>query len=171
MGGAMDGSRQNRAGTGVAVSSRNFPDYLADAASRSERNREKPTIFRAETRWVSARRALMIEDTVPIYFAEIGKDARVTYTARLSKVIVDVRRGDPEAQRLLQDELERTKSEELWEAALRRGRVKTLYAIIDCKPVLPSFPINRLIKASDGVALSANFRYSYALVEPLAMRS
>lgn len=61
--------------------------------------------------------------------------------------------------------------EGLWETTRTKGRVRTLYAITDCKRLNRPFPIARLVKISDGAPLSSGYRYSYSVVRPVGAPS
>ena len=155
--------RRAAAPDGTAVFSRHHEKYLT-AATRASRKR---VTFRAEKRWVTAARALTRNDSIPIYFAVVDGPPQVRYTAKLREVLVDPRGGAKDTRRLLAHSLPATAKEGLWETSKRKGPVRTLYLISDCKRLSRPFPITRLTKTSSRTSLSAGYRYSYALVRPV----
>ena len=158
----MKVQRRPAAPNGIAVFSRNFEKYLV--AARASR---RPVTFRGEKRWVTAERTLKRAESIPIYFAVVDGPPQVRYTAKLREALVDHRSGARDTERLLAQSLPATAKEGLWETAKRRGRVRTLYVITDCKRLTRPFSITRLVKAHDGSSLSSGYRYSYALVRPV----
>lgn len=156
------GDREN-----AAVFSRNHGKYLAAAAARSARAPGRRVTFRAETKWVSASRALRTAESIPIYFAVVGGPARVEYVATLCKVVLDPRKSARETQDILRHSLLASANEGLWETSRTKGPVRTLYVITNCKRLNRSFPITRLRKVANGAPLSSHYRYSYSVVRPV----
>lgn len=155
-------------GANTAVFSRNHRKYLGAAVAISKRSAAAMVTFRAETRWVSASRALSRAGIIPIYFAAVGGPARVEYAATLCEAEVDPRRNSPKVREMLQHSLPGREHEGLWETDRKKGRVQTLYVIRDCRRVERPFPIHRLTKVRGG-RLNSNYRYSYSLVHPIAL--
>ena len=129
----------SRSSGGLAIFSRNHRKYL-DAAIRVSPDKKRVT-FRAETRWVSAARALRTSDSVPVYFAVVGGPARVEYAASLSEVLLDPRKGAARTQAALSNSLQLTRGEGLWETSRTKGRVRTLlhhHRLQAAEPALPN---------------------------------
>lgn len=167
----MKTRRRSRDGQGAAVFSRNHQEYLADAAASSARAPQTRVTFRAETKWVSASRALDRAESIPIYFAVVGGQARVEYVATLCEVLLNPRKAVRQTQELLRHSLPASVKEGLWEASRTKGPVRTLYVITNCKRLNRPFPVTRLMKISNGSPLSSGYRYSYSLVRPVVERS
>lgn len=144
--------------TTTAIFARNHFDYLEKAAKR-----ERPVTFRARSKWVSALRALEQFRTVPIYFAVIDGGPQVEFTGLLEDVLLDPSRSARKTKQLLAGCVEGTETEKLWD-----GSVRTLYVINACTRLQRPFPMGALKKISDGAPLSADFKYSYALVHEQA---
>lgn len=143
-----------------AVFSRNWFQYLRDAAARARRDSAKITVFQSKVRWVSAKE-VVDRRPVRIYFAvnreddDYSETPCVEYVAELVEVRVDP--GARDRDWLRRNALPTTKSEGLWG--------KTLYAIANCKAVRPGFPITELRKVrQDDSRLDRHYRRSYALV-------
>lgn len=165
----MKSRRQSRDRQGTAVFSRNHRKYLVAAAARSARSAETRVTFRAETRWVSASRALQQAESIPIYFAVVGGPARVEYAATLCEVQLDPRKNAKRTQDILRYSLPASENEGLWETSRRKGPVQTLYVVRDCRRLKRPFPMNRLIKARGGARLSSGYRYSYSVVRAVGV--
>lgn len=139
----------------LAVFCRNHPEYLIRAEALS-----RVVTFRASQRWASAARRLQQDGPRPIYFAAIGEGQDIAYVAELVDLELDPTDADVRTRHLLDLCLEATKGEGLWD-----GRVKTLYAIRNCRS--QHIPLARLVKISDGQPISPLFNYSYALVHAI----
>ena len=148
-----------------AVFTRNHRVHLAEAAALCAADPTRLVTFRASVTWVSAERAVASGSPIPIYVAVVGGPGAVEYVAELCDVQLRPHRGDPKTERLLRHWTNSTKDEGLWEKYDKP--VRTLYVIRKCKALRRSFPISNLVKASDGTSLSAEFRYSYAMVVPV----
>lgn len=148
----------------IAVFTRNHRIHLDEAAVLCSADPSRQVTFRASGTWVSAERALA-GGPLPVYIAVVGGPGTVEYAAELSEVQLRPHRGDPTTERLLQLWTNSTKDEGLWEKSVKR--VRTLYVLTKCRAVRNPFPISSLQKASDDTPLSAEFRYSYALVAPI----
>jgi len=57
--------------------------------------------FRAALRWTSAAEFFQRHSPLDIYFAVVNAGPLVEYTAKLERIIVDPRRGQPETEQLL----------------------------------------------------------------------
>jgi len=163
--------RRSHEHQGPAVFSRNHSKYLVAAAARSARAPGTRVTFRAEKKWVSVSQTLKRIGSIPIYFAVVGGRPRVEYVATLCDIRLDPRNGDSKTRELLRHSLPASAKEGLWETTRTKGRVRTLYAITDCKRLNRPFPIARLVKISDGAPLSSGYRYSYSVVRPVGAPS
>jgi len=148
-----------------AVFTRNHRVHLDEAVAICSADPSRQVTFRASGTWASAERAVVGGSPVPLYIAVVGGPGTVEYVAELCDVQTHPHRGDPKTERLLQFWTNSTKDEGLWEQYGKR--VGTLYVLSKCRAVRRPFPISNLQKASDGTPLSAEFRYSYALVAPI----
>ncbi len=146
----------------VAVFARNHRHYLDEAISRNTARPERFTTFRSSRRWAGAHTANVEHGTLTIYFAPVGGDKGIEYTAILHQVHLDPAVDDPITQEVLACELESTRAEGLWEQLGQK--VQTLYTISHCERIDRPFPITELIKASDGTPISQKYGYSYSLV-------
>jgi hypothetical protein len=132
----------------IAVFARNHESYLKAACAIKDPS--QLVTFQSERRWVGAWKALIKQETVRIYFAPIGSEAKIRYEATVKAIDLE-----PVADAsLLEFRLPDTVNEGLWG--------KTLYALSHCRPCLER-NISALQK-EDGTPLSDNFAYSYALV-------
>lgn len=165
----MNSRRESREGKDTAVFSRNHRKYLVAAAARSARSAGARVTFRAETRWVSASRALQQAESIPIYFAVVGRPPRVEYAATLCEVQLNPRRSAKRTQEILRHSLPASANEGLWETSRRKGPVQTLYVIRNCRRLKRPFPISRLMKVRGGSRLSSGYRYSYSLVRQVGV--
>ncbi len=148
-----------------AVFARNHRRHLDEAVALCRADLNRQITFRASSTWASAARAVANGTAVPIYIAAVGSPGAVGYVAELIEVQTHPHRGDPTTERLLKWYTNSTKDEGLWEKYDKR--VETLYTIRKCRRLQRPFPMSRLVKASDGTVMSADFRYSYALVIPV----
>lgn len=146
--------------TNLAVFSRNYEQYLKEAAARP---RDERVTFRSNVRWVSAERAIQQFGPRKIYFAPIDGGGRVEYEAGLVQVQVDPSRANKTTQALLKHVLASTKDEGLW-----NDSVQTLYVIANCRRLSKPFPQTQLRNASDGSPLDENYIRSYAIVRERA---
>jgi hypothetical protein len=147
----------------VAVFSRNHGRYLEEAATIGERDPSERIVFRARAKWATAERQIGRLGQLPIYLAAVGAAGEVEYLAELCDVLLDPVPGSPEAKEWLADVLPVTASEGLWDPP-----VKTLYAIRACRTLKQPLPITRLVKLLDGKPISADYGYSYAIVQAIA---
>jgi hypothetical protein len=146
----------------VAVFSRNHGRYLEEAATIGERDPSERIVFRARAKWATAERGVGRLGPLPIYLTAVGAAGEVEYVAELCDVLLDPVPGSPEAKEWLADVLPVTASEGLWDPP-----VKTLYAIRACRRLKQPFPITRLVKLSDRKPISADYGYSYAIVQAI----
>jgi len=140
----------------VGVFARNHSVYLEHAA---EKDSEQLVTFRSKKTWSGAKNALKEQAHVWIFFAIVGQPG-IQYRARLQEVLLQPRADDPETQRLIGFAPPGTVTEGLWDEG-----VHTLYAISGCHKLEQSFPFSHLNKTHDHTPLSADYKYSYALVE------
>ena len=146
----------------MAFFARNYPEYLEEAKTIGARDPSKRIVFRSKSRWASADRHLGRLGALPIYLSANGAEGEVEYRAELCDVLLDPVPGSPKAERWLTDVLASTDYEKLWDES-----VTTLYAIRGCQMLSQPFPITRLIKLSNGEPISADFKYSYAIVRAI----
>jgi hypothetical protein len=132
----------------IAVFARNHKSYLEEACAIKDPS--KLVTFQSKRRWGSARNALVKQETLKIYFAPIGSEAKIRYEATVKAIDLE---ADPDAP-LLGFRLPGTVSEGLWG--------KTLYAVSHCRPCVERNLST--LEREDGTPLSDNFGYSYALV-------
>ena len=149
----------------IAVFARNHRRHLDEAVALCRADSNRQITFRASSTWISAERSVTNGPAVPIYIAAVGGPGAVEYVAELVEVQTHPHRGEPTTERLLKLHTNSTKDEGLWEQYDKR--VATLYSIRKCRRLQRPFPMSRLVKASDGTPMSAEFRYSYALVVPV----
>jgi hypothetical protein len=147
---------------GVAVFARNHLQYLEGAAALAERDPSRLVTFRSAKRWTRAKEALDLQKTLQLYLAPIGSKGTVEYEATLHTLVLEPTKGEAETERWLTQSLPDTATEGLWED--KSGSVKTLYIISHCHRLGSPFPITTLRKESDGVPVSADYGYSYAVV-------
>ena len=153
------------AGHQLAVFSRNHRIHLDEAVALCAADSTRKVTFRASVTWASARQAVSNGAAIPVYFAAVSGAGSVEYIANLVEVQTHPHRGDPTTERLLKFDTNSTAHEGLWE---RSGeQVRTLYTITKCRKLARPVPISKLLKASDGKAMSQEFKYSYALVLPV----
>lgn len=148
-----------------AVFTRNHRVHLDEAILLCSADPSRQVTFRASGTWASAERAVESGPPLPLYIAAIGGSAVVEYVAELCEVQTRPHRGDPKTERLLRLWTDSTKDEGLWEKYGKQ--VRTLYVLSKCRAVRRPFPISHLTKAVDATPVSADFRYSYALVLPI----
>lgn len=142
----------------IAVFARNHKEYLDRASEISIKDPSQLVTFRSAKLWSGAKKALNGQETIKIYLAPIGSDSTVQYEATVKAIKLNPSEGDPETGSLLAAALSETKAEGLWG--------KTLYGLAHCRRI-PKVPFSAFVKAVDGVPLSDNFAYSYALVREL----
>jgi hypothetical protein len=147
----------------TAVFSRNHRQWLEDAVNIGARNPSAPIVFRSRARWATAARELARVQTLPIYFAPVGGTGKVEYVADLCDVLLDPIKGSAEARKWLTKVLQGTRAEQLWVPP-----ANTLYEIRDCRKLKRPFQMTRLVKVSDAKPLSADYGYSYSIVERVA---
>jgi len=154
---------------GHAVFTRNHRHYLSHAARIQEKSPGKQITFRSQQEWTTAFRAVQSQSDIPIYFAVIDGEGKVEYEARLVRVLVGPQSNDPATKLLLEDCLEETSGEGLWEEYGQT--LKTLYVIKACKKLTRPFSMTSLIKASDGEPIHPDYSYSYSVVYDRTWRS
>jgi hypothetical protein len=86
-------------------------------------------------------------------------DGFVEYVAELHEAHIHPSESDRKTVELLAHALEATEGEGLWDED-----VETPYTISNCRRLKEPFPMTRLIKVSDGAAISKNYNYSYCMV-------
>ena len=142
----------------IAVFARNYEKHLDRACEIAVKDPSQLVTFRSAKLWSGAKKALNQQETIKIYLAPIGSDSTVQYEATVKAIKLNPGKGDLETDALLADALSETKGEGLWG--------KTLYGLAHCRRI-PKVPFSAFAKAVDGVPLSGNFKYSYALVREL----
>jgi hypothetical protein len=153
--------KKTRAGRRVAVFTRNHAHHLQRAVGLSTAKSDAPIVFRSRTRWAAARNALTGQESVSVYIARIDGEGSVEYVAELMEVHLDPQPSQPRVAELLRMAPAANLDEGLWDET---GGVQTLYVLRNCRRLAAAFPMTDLVKASDGVALSADYRYSYSVV-------
>lgn len=150
----------------LGVFTRNHREYLTEAMALWQDDPCRPITFRAASKWASAARAVNDGASLPTYISAIGSSATVEYAADLCAVHIDPRPGDPKAEALLGHCLPSTAGEDLWQEYGKR--VRTLYVLMNGRRLADPFPVSELRKVSDGEGISPEYKYSYAVVSPLA---
>ena len=139
--------------------SRNHRAYLDEAVRIGAQSPNDQIVFRARAKWATADKAVSRSGVIPIYYSAVGSEGQVEYAAELWGVLINPVEGSPEASMWLSRVLPATASEGLWDPPAR-----TLYEIRNCRALAQPFPITRLVKASDGKPISADYGYSYSVV-------
>lgn len=106
----------------IAVFARNHESYLDPACAIKDST--QLVTFQSEKRWVGAWNALVKQETLKIYFAPIGSDAKIKYEAIVKAIDLEPVADAP----LLKFQLPDSAEEDLWG--------KTLYALSHCRPCL-----------------------------------
>lgn len=149
--------------TRVAAFARNHREYLEDAAAAGEADPSRLITFRSSKSWKRIKRALDEQDTVKIYFAPVGGAGQIEYEGRLKALVLNPRKGEPETEAALAWVLPSTVEEGLW--AGEASKVKTLYLVSHCRKLSSPYAITELVKEEGHVPISADYGYSYAIVE------
>jgi len=148
----------------IAVFARNHLPLLEKACAISATDPSRPVTFRSSRRWTGAKKALDKQETIQLFFAEIGQKGIVSHQAVLKNLVLDPHQDDPETKVWLEYQLPGTASEGLWSEATSTGAVKTLYVLSHCRKLTDPIPLAKLRKVSDGKPISNDFAYSYALI-------
>lgn len=147
----------------IAAFARNHRQYLEDASAAAEEDPSRLITFRSSRSWSRIKQALDEQDTVKIYFAPIGGAGKVEYEGTLKALVLKPVKGEPETEAALAWVLPSTSKEGLW--AGEGSKVKTLYLVSHCRRLADPFPFAELIKADGRVPISADYGYSYAIVD------
>lgn len=147
-----------------AVFARNHAKYLESACAVSAEDPSRLITFRSAKRWVGAKKALDDQETLKLFLPPIGSKGMVQYEATVKAIVLQPAKGDAETETWLAQTLPETVSEGLWENDADGGTVKTLYVISHCRHLKKAFPLSNLRKAEDGIPVSDDFGYSYAIV-------
>jgi HNH endonuclease len=147
---------------GYAVFTRNHSQYLARAAEIHATTPGKGITFRSQQEWTTAYRAVQALGGIPAYFSVIDGEGMVEYEAKLVRVLVDPKPADPATKLLLEDCLEETSGEGLWEEYGQT--LKTLYVVKACRKLQRPFLMTSLIKVGDDQPIHPDYSYSYSIV-------
>ena len=152
-----------------AILAKNYPQHLEAAAEIGSAYPERLVPFQSNKRWKKAADLLEKHgaEAVRVLFSVVGGGPVIKYQARLEKVILDPQEDDQRTIALLESQTETTKEDKLWGAD-----GGTLYAVSGCFEVESPIPYTQLRKAKDGEPISADFKYSYAvIVDPTEERN
>lgn len=138
----------------VGIFTRNHDRYLFRALRPG-----RSAVFRSQVRWAGARRLLDEHGAVHVYVCPIPGDGRIAYAGILEDAVLDPTEADLAALLAKPDVVDPARGEGLW-----GGDCKTLY-VVSLRELAVPFPITELTKLSDGQPLSADYGYSYSLVE------
>ncbi len=144
----------------LAVFARNHLSYLEYASEVAADDSERLVTFRSAKAWTSAARALNEHGSgrVSVFFAVVGEPT-VQFKAKLQEVKLRPSEADSASKKLLRLVPPETAAEGLW-----KDGHGTLYAISSCHRIENPLSLSELTKASDNTPLSADFKYSYALI-------
>lgn len=151
-------------GANLGVFTRNHGRYMEEAFEISRHDPSRLVTFRARTEWASALSALDGGRPVIAYIAVVDQGPSIRYIARLGRVILKPRIGQPETDHLL-DLCAPSASKEkegLWNDGSKS--VQTLYAISHVGEAAEPFPMTALHKVSDDQPISPDYGYSYTVV-------
>ena len=146
-------------GASMAVYSRNHRGHLESAAAVGSTDSQRLVTLRSQKEWVSADKATRKYGPTAIYFAVVDGGPFVEYEAELVEVQLNPDAENPETKRLLAYAAETTSHEGLW-----GDKVKTLYAIRNCRKLSQHYRLSELTKCDGGQPLSDDYIRGYALV-------
>ena len=144
----------------LGVFTRNHGAYLDSAVEAHRIDPSRPIAFRSQVLWATARDILAMHHSADVYMAPVGGDGSITHVGKLNHVHLDPNPADAGVRALLGLALPETQEEGLWD-----GKVKTLYLVTHTVRLERPFPMTELVKLSGGEALSANYGYSYSIVQ------
>ena len=158
----MNLTNRARKAPGTALFARNKRDYLEWAVKR-------PTTFREDKPWVSAKAALEEFRRLTIYFvpspssAEEEPSESVEFEAEITHIEINPALTEA-MERLIEECIDEAK--EWVRGQTRAGQQGTIYRIAQCRRLRKQdqFPFTQLEKLSGHGTLDPGFQRSYALV-------
>jgi hypothetical protein len=141
----------------IAVLTRNYKTHLDDAM----KNAQKSMTFYSNVPWTSIKNAHSSATEVAVYFVVAEHAGHVSYRGTLVDIQSPPVKGSADLEKLPERAPDDAARDEV-----DKGKARTVYQVSQITKVSPAFSQSKLLKRSDGKAVSTDYGRGYCIVHP-----